>query len=258
MICGKTVESWLSNSCWLIPVRCASSASTFWPSAEPSCPGGTGSFGPWPTQELTCGDTPPALGLPIRAVRPPRMLPAGAFVGTGCPGGGIGMDGVDAGAGAEPPPNILPRINAPTATAIGVARLPPGTAFFIASSKEAIVVSSTLIQIAGSLCFDHSLEPHFEDITTKTTGLRFPRPYRTFGRSARGARGGYDMWAIIAWIILGLIAGFIASKIVNKTGSGMTMDIALGVVGAIVGGYLGNLIGMGPTEHILGLWNIIL
>ncbi len=45
------------------------------------------------------------------------------------------------------------------------------------------------------------------------------------------------MWAIIAWIILGLIAGFIASKIVNKTGSGMLADIVLGVVGAIVGGY---------------------
>src|SRR6202041_2431960 len=146
MICGKTVESWLSNSCWLMPVRCASSASTFWPSAEPSCPGGTGSFGPWPTQELTCGDMPPALSLPMRSERPPRMLPAGAFVGTGCPGGGIGTDGVEA--GAELPPNSLPRISAPTATAIGVARLPPGTAFFIASSKEAIVVSSTSIQIA--------------------------------------------------------------------------------------------------------------
>src|ERR1700722_5748637 len=150
MICGNTVESWLSNSCWLMPVRCESSASTFWPSAEPSCPGGTGSFGPCPTQELTCGDTPPALSLPIRSVRPPRMLPAGAFVGTGCPGGGIGMDGVDAGedAGEELPPNILPRISAPTATAIGVVRLPPGTAFFIASSNEAIVVSSTSVQIA--------------------------------------------------------------------------------------------------------------
>ena len=69
------------------------------------------------------------------------MLPAGAFVGTGCPGGGIGTAGADA--GAELPPKILPRISAPTATAIGVARLPPGTAFFIASSNEAIVVSST-------------------------------------------------------------------------------------------------------------------
>src|SRR6202035_4584208 len=64
----------------------------------------------------------------------------------GCPGGGMGTAGADA--GAELPPNILPRISAPTATAIGVARLPPGTAFFIASSKEAIVVSSTSIQIA--------------------------------------------------------------------------------------------------------------
>ena len=66
------------------------------------------------------------------------------------------------------------------------------------------------------------------------------------------------MGAFIAWIVLGLIAGFIASKIVNKTGSGMIMDIALGVVGAIVGGFIGNQIGMGPTEHILGFWNIIL
>jgi uncharacterized membrane protein YeaQ/YmgE (transglycosylase-associated protein family) len=70
--------------------------------------------------------------------------------------------------------------------------------------------------------------------------------------------GGYEMWAIIAWIILGLIAGFIASKIVNKTGSGMLMDIVLGVVGAIVGGYIGNLIGMGPTVSVLSFWNIIL
>src|SRR4029077_3007546 len=185
MICGNTVESWLSNSCWLMPVRCASSARTFWPSAEPSCPGGTGSFGPWPTQELTCGATPPALSLPMRSVRPPRMLPAGAFVGTGCPGAGLGTAGAEA--GAELPPNSFPRMRAPTATAIGVARLPPGTAFFIASSKEAIVVSSPKSKARG-LSFDHSLAPHFEDITTKTNGLHFPRPYRTFApcRTAHG------------------------------------------------------------------------
>jgi uncharacterized membrane protein YeaQ/YmgE (transglycosylase-associated protein family) len=70
--------------------------------------------------------------------------------------------------------------------------------------------------------------------------------------------GRYDMWAIIAWIILGLIAGFIASKIVNKAGSGMLADIVLGVIGAIVGGYIGNLIGMGPTVRVLSFWNIIL
>src|SRR6202034_725656 len=183
MICGKTVESWLSNSCWLMPVRCASSARTFWPSAEPSCPGGTGSFGPWPTQELTCGDTPPALSLPMRSERPPRMLPAGAFVGMGCPGGGIGTAGADA--GAELPPNSLPRTRAPMATAIGVARLPPGTAFLTASSKEAIVVSYTSIQIARNPSFDSSLSLQFEDMPTKTTDLRFPRPYRTFAPAGR-------------------------------------------------------------------------
>jgi len=46
------------------------------------------------------------------------------------------------------------------------------------------------------------------------------------------------MWAIIAWIVLGLIAGFIASKIVNKTGEGFLLDIGLGIVGAVIGGWL--------------------
>jgi uncharacterized membrane protein YeaQ/YmgE (transglycosylase-associated protein family) len=66
------------------------------------------------------------------------------------------------------------------------------------------------------------------------------------------------MWAIIAWIILGLIAGFIASKIVNKTGSGMTMDIALGVVGAIVGELYEQSDWHGSTVSVLSFWNIIL
>src|SRR6202012_2939963 len=122
----------------------------------------------------------------MRSVSPPRMLPAGAFVGTGCPGCGIGTAGADA--GAEPPPNILPRISAPTATAIGVARLPPGTAFLIASSKEAIVVSSP--EFKSHEARPANLAPHFEDMTTKTTGLRFPRPYRTFAPS----RGAWEAW----------------------------------------------------------------
>ena len=67
-------------------------------------------------------------------------LPAGGLAGSDGVGGGATRPG--AGAGAELPPNILPRISAPTATAIGVARLPPGTAFFIASSNAPIVVSS--------------------------------------------------------------------------------------------------------------------
>ena len=62
---------------------------------------------PWPTQELTCGATPPALSLPMRSVRPPRMLPAGAFVGTGSAGaGGARPDRAPA---RSSPPNILPR-----------------------------------------------------------------------------------------------------------------------------------------------------
>src|SRR5262249_42527306 len=93
----------------------------------------------------------------MRSVSPPRMLPAGALVGIGCPGSGIATAGAEA--GAELPPNILPRISAPTATAIGVARLPPGTAFFSASSKEAIVVSSPQIQITRTRCFDYTLAP---------------------------------------------------------------------------------------------------
>ena len=40
--CGRTVASWFSNSCWLMPVRWARSLSVFWPSAEPSCPGWIG------------------------------------------------------------------------------------------------------------------------------------------------------------------------------------------------------------------------
>ena len=46
MIWGSAVASWFINSCWLMPVFCESWASTSWPSAEPSCPGGTGSFVP--------------------------------------------------------------------------------------------------------------------------------------------------------------------------------------------------------------------
>jgi uncharacterized membrane protein YeaQ/YmgE (transglycosylase-associated protein family) len=144
----------------------------------------------------------------------------------------------------EPPPNILPRISAPTATAIGVARLPPGTAFFIASSKEPIVVSSP--EIENTHRCDHRPAPGFEDITARLPACVFR--VHTAHSSAGGRRtGGYHM-GILSWIILGLIAGFIASKIVNKTGSGMTMDIALGVVGAIVGGFLADLVlGIGVT-----------
>ena len=39
MICGSTVASWFKSSCWLMPVRCDSSLSTFWPKAPPSCAG---------------------------------------------------------------------------------------------------------------------------------------------------------------------------------------------------------------------------
>jgi hypothetical protein len=70
------------------------------------------------------------------------MLPAGAFVGRDWVGAGAGAARPGAGGGAALPLNILPRISAPTATAIGVARLPPGTAFFIASSNAPIAVSS--------------------------------------------------------------------------------------------------------------------
>jgi hypothetical protein len=109
------------------------------------------------------------------------MLPAGAFVGTGSGiGGGMVRPGAIAGAGAELPPKILPRMSAPTATAIGVARLPPGTAFFSASSKEAIVVSSPESKSQKTSASNTAEQPQFEDMTTKTTGLRFPRPYRTF------------------------------------------------------------------------------
>ncbi len=66
-------------------------------------------------------------------------LPAGTLVGTD--GGGAAGEG----AGAELPPNSLPRIKAPAATAIGVARLPPGTAFFRASSN--IPIASSLLEV---------------------------------------------------------------------------------------------------------------
>jgi hypothetical protein len=56
------------------------------------------------------------------------------------------------------------------------------------------------------LGFDYSLGPHFEDMTTKTTGLRFPRPYRTVRPGKSGAEG-FDM-GVLSWFILGLIAGF--------------------------------------------------
>src|SRR5271156_6306569 len=93
-----------------------------------------GWFAPGPTQELTCGAAPPAVSLPMRSVRPPTRLPAGTSVGIDCGGAGAAC----AGAGPELPPNSLPRISAPAATAIGVARLPPGTAFLRASSKSPI------------------------------------------------------------------------------------------------------------------------
>ena len=76
---------------------------------------------------------PPAVSLPMRSLRPPTMLPGGGLVGTDCGGA--------AGACAELPPNSLPRIKAPAATAIGVARLPPGTEFLRASSNIPIASS---------------------------------------------------------------------------------------------------------------------
>src|SRR5208337_2097097 len=94
-----------------------------------------GWFSPWPTQELTCGAAPPAVSLPMRSLKPPITLLLGTLVGTD--GGGA----VGAGAGEEPPPNSLPRIRAPAATAIGVARLPPGTALFRLSSNHPIASS---------------------------------------------------------------------------------------------------------------------
>src|SRR5580658_6575014 len=126
----------------------------------------------------------------MRSPRPPRTLPAGGFTGTDGPGagGGATRPGAGAGEGAKPPPNILPRINAPTATAIGVARLPPGTALFIASSNAPIAVSSDWnrpSQKVGPAVI--RLPPLGEDMTAQSTGLRFPRPYRTFERPAGGA-----------------------------------------------------------------------
>src|SRR3984885_5498253 len=183
----------------------------------------------------------------MRSVRPPRMLPAGAFVGTGCPGGGIGTAGADA--GAELPLNSLPRISAPTATAIGVARLPPGTAFLIASSKEAIVVSSTSIQIARNPILRLQPSAAIRRYDDQDYRLAFSPSIPHILPATDGAREAKTM-GILSWIILGLIAGFIASKIVNKTGSGMTMDIALGVIGAIVGGFLASFLGIGGVTGV--------
>ena len=76
----------------------------------------------------------------MRSPKPPTTLVVGGLAGTDA-GIGFGMGAEGAGAGDEPPPNSLPRIRAPTATAIGAARLPPGTEFFRASSNIPIASS---------------------------------------------------------------------------------------------------------------------
>ena len=64
------------------------------------------------------------------------------------------------------------------------------------------------------LGFEHSLAPHFEDMTTKTTGLRFPRPYRTF-LSGKSSTEGFDM-GVLSWFILGPIAGLVAHQFLTE------------------------------------------
>src|SRR5271166_3886449 len=154
-----------------------------------------GWFSPGPTQELTWGAAPPAVSLPMRSLKPPSTLVAGTLVGTD--GGGVGE-----GAGEEPPPNSLPRIRAPAATAIGVARLPPGTAFLRESSNHAIASSLPRVDPITSLdyrreyrlAFSASIPQHWRSLSACSAANRARRPRR--------AQGGVR-WALSAGLFWG-------------------------------------------------------
>ena len=98
-------------------------------------------------QGIAAGEDPDDVG----AAADLPVEPLLRVVAPDLPPDGLGEGGEGQDVGAALPPNILPRTSAPSATAIGVARLPPGTAFFIASSNAPIAVSSDWIKASQNV-----------------------------------------------------------------------------------------------------------
>jgi uncharacterized membrane protein YeaQ/YmgE (transglycosylase-associated protein family) len=57
---------------------------------------------------------------------------------------------------------------------------------------------------------------------------------------------------LIAWLVIGGLAGFLAGKVMRGAGFGVLIDIVLGIVGAFVGGHLFGLLGMPPSDGLIG------